>query len=209
MIDLVISGMGGAAREVKAIIDRINKITPTYNFVGNVVNDEIGEGVFGSDDDLLAYDRQLAVVIAVGNLSLRKKLSELYSKNKNIVFPNIIDPDVLMTGNPKMGVGNIICPGTIITVNVEIGSFCFINMACTIAHEDVLEDFVSVNPGCHLSGAVRVKPLTELGTGTVVVQGVTIGSEVNVWSGSSVIKDIPDRCVAYGVPARVLYYKDR
>lgn len=209
MTDLVISGKGGATREVMAIIDRINAISPTYNFLGTVVNDENGKDVFGSDDDLLGYDKQIAVVIAVGNVSLRKKLSELYSQNKNIIFPNIIDPSVLMTGNPQMGMGNIICPGTIITVNVVIGSFCYINMACTVAHEDVLEDYVSINPGCNLSGAVRIKSHTEIGTGTAVVQGVTIGSEVEVWSGSSVIKDIPDRCVAYGIPARILYHKDR
>lgn len=209
MTDLVISGMGGAAREVKAIIDRINAVSPTYNFLGNVVNDESGEDVFGSDDDLLRYDKQIAVVIATGNMSLRKKLSELYIQNKNISFPNIIDPNVVMMGNPTMGKGNIIYPGTIITVNVEIGSFCYINMACTIAHEDVLEDFVSINPGCNLSGAVCIKSLTEIGTGTAIVQGVTIGSEVEVWSGSSVIKDIPDRCVVYGIPARILYYRDR
>ena len=209
MTDLVILGSGGAAREVKAIIDRINDNSHTYNFLGNVVNDDDGEGVFGSDDDLIKYDKQIAVVIAVGDVSLRKKLYELYSRNENVIFPNIIDPSVIMTGNPKIGIGNIICPGTVITVNVEIGSFCYINMSCTIAHEDIIEDYVSINPGCNLSGAVCIKSLTEIGTGTAIVQGVTIGSEVEEWSGSSVIKSIPDRCVAYGVPARVVYHKDR
>jgi len=209
MTDLVISGRGGAAREVRAIIDRVNEKAPTYNFMGFVVNGEEGEDVFGTDEDLLKYDKPIAVVIAVGKMSLRKKLSEIYRQNKNAIFPNVIDPDVLMTGNPILGEGNIICPGTIITVNVEIGSFCYINMACTIAHEDVIEDYVSINPRCNLSGAVHVRSLTELGTGTAVVQGVTIGTETDIWSGSSVIKNIPDRCVAYGVPAKVLYHKDR
>lgn len=209
MTDLVIIGNGGAAREVKGMIERINANSPTYNYLGNVVNDDICDDVFGSDDDLLKTDRQIAVVFAVGSVSLRKKLYELYSKNKNIIFPNIVDPDVIMTGQPKMGIGNIICAGTVITVNVEIGSFCYINMSCTLAHEDVIEDYVSINPGCNLSGAVSIKTLTEIGTGTAIVQGVTIGSEVEIWSGSSVIKSIPDRCVAYGVPARVVYHKDR
>ena len=208
MTDLVIVGRGGAARETKAIIDRINAVSPTFDFLGYIVNDETGEDIFGSDEDLLKYDKRIAVVIALGEMKLRKKLSELYRGNDNIFFPNIIDPGVVMTGQLKLGEGNIICAGTILTVNVVIGSFCYINMGCTVAHDVTLEDYVSVNPGCNLSGAVHIKSLTEIGTGTAIVQGITIGSEVDVWAGSSVIKKVPDMCVVYGTPARVIYHKN-
>jgi acetyltransferase-like isoleucine patch superfamily enzyme len=43
-----------------------------------------------------------------------------------------------------------------------------------------------------------------LGTGVVVLPGVTIGRHVAVGAGSVVTKDLPDHAVAVGVPARVV-----
>ncbi len=43
-----------------------------------------------------------------------------------------------------------------------------------------------------------------LGTGVVVTPGVTIGEEVMVGANSVVTRDLPDRCVAGGVPAKVI-----
>lgn len=43
-----------------------------------------------------------------------------------------------------------------------------------------------------------------LGGNTVVTPGVTIGSNVVIGAGSVVTKDIPDNCVAVGVPCKVI-----
>jgi acetyltransferase-like isoleucine patch superfamily enzyme len=43
-----------------------------------------------------------------------------------------------------------------------------------------------------------------LGHGTVVLPGVTIGRHVVVGANSVVTRDLPDNCVAAGVPARVI-----
>ena len=43
-----------------------------------------------------------------------------------------------------------------------------------------------------------------LGHGTVVLPGVTIGRHVVVGANSVVTSDLPDNCVAAGVPARVI-----
>jgi acetyltransferase-like isoleucine patch superfamily enzyme len=43
-----------------------------------------------------------------------------------------------------------------------------------------------------------------LGHGTVVLPGVTVGRHVVVAAGSVVTKDLPDNCVAAGIPAKVL-----
>ncbi len=45
---------------------------------------------------------------------------------------------------------------------------------------------------------------TWLGHGTVVLPGVNIGHHVVVGANSVVTRDLPDNCVAAGVPARVI-----
>lgn len=60
-----------------------------------------------------------------------------------------------------------------------------------------------------LRGAEWAKPITIgddcwLGGGVIVCPGVTIGNGVTVGAGSVVTKDVPDRCVVAGNPARVI-----
>ena len=52
--------------------------------------------------------------------------------------------------------------------------------------------------------AVRVGDGSWLGTGVVVLPGACIGRHVVVGAGSVVSGELPDRCVAVGVPARVV-----
>jgi len=53
-------------------------------------------------------------------------------------------------------------------------------------------------------GPVHIGDGSDLGVGTVVLPGVTIGQGVQVGAGAVVTQDLPDFCVAAGVPARVL-----
>lgn len=56
--------------------------------------------------------------------------------------------------------------------------------------------------------AVHIGSGSWLGHGVVVLPGVTIGEHVTVAAGSVVTKDLPDRCVAAGNPARVIRFHD-
>ena len=51
---------------------------------------------------------------------------------------------------------------------------------------------------------VRIGSGSWLGHGVVVLPGVTIGEHVTVAAGSVVTKDVPDRCVVAGSPARIV-----
>lgn len=53
-------------------------------------------------------------------------------------------------------------------------------------------------------GEVRVGSGSWVGACTVVLAGVTIGSGSVIAAGSVVTRSLPDRCVAAGVPARVI-----
>ena len=43
-----------------------------------------------------------------------------------------------------------------------------------------------------------------LGTGAVILCGITIGKEAMVGAGAVVTKDVPDHAVVAGVPAKVM-----
>ncbi|MCI8769740.1 MAG: acetyltransferase [Lachnospiraceae bacterium] len=202
--ELVIVGSGGMGRETLVLANRINQSKESWSFIGFVDNQD-GDGVVGNDEWLMAREKKTAVAIAVGSSELRNKLYHKYKENKNIVFPNLIDPDVIVGDESVVfGEGNIVCAGSIITTNVQIGNFNIINLNCTISHDSVIGDFVTISMGCNLSGNTVVNDLTEIGTGTQVIQGKKIGRNSIIGAGSVVIRDIGDFVTVVGVPGQVI-----
>ena len=62
----------------------------------------------------------------------------------------------------------------------------------------------TVNPWQSAEKPVRIGSGSWLGHGVIVLPGVTIGEHVTVAAGSVVTRDLPDRSVAAGSPARVV-----
>lgn len=54
------------------------------------------------------------------------------------------------------------------------------------------------------SAPIRIGPRAWLGARTIVLPGVRIGEDAIIGSGSIVSRDVPDRAVAVGVPAKVI-----
>jgi acetyltransferase-like isoleucine patch superfamily enzyme len=91
--------------------------------------------------------------------------------------------------------------GCYITAYSEIGDYCFIAPQVTTTNDNYLgrteERFK------HFKG-VTVKLGGRIGAGAVILPGLVIGADAVVGAGSVVTKDVPDRKVVVGAPARVV-----
>ena len=207
MENIAIVGSGGFAREIRWLIDRINYELPTWNFMGYIDSDTSKSEIIGDDSFLENYRDNLNIIIAIADPKIRRKLVKVYKKNCNLHFPNLVDPSVLMSKQIILGEGNIVCAGSILTVEIQIGNFNIINLDCTIGHEAVIKDFVTINPSVNISGKVSLENGVSIGTGTQILQGKTIGVNAVIGAGAVVTQSIPDECVAVGIPAKII--KDR
>lgn len=204
MKKLVIAGYGGFAKEVEWLVERINSINPTWDFLGFVDKTSDADNVVGDDEFICGCNSELNVAIAIGTSGIRRKLFELYKNNPNIKFPNLIDPSVIQSGRVSFGEGNIICAGTIFTVDIIIGDCNIINLDCTIGHDAVIRSFVTINPSVNISGNTLIESGVNVGTGTQIIQGHKVEQDSIIGAGAVVNKDIPSYCTAVGVPARVI-----
>ena len=211
MKDLYIIGAGGFGREVVWLIERINQVEASWNIKGFIDDNTAIQGkieddylVMGGTDYLLEQQKEIWVVCAVGSAKVRKNIIEKLQVNPNIRFATVIDPSVILSDRIKIGEGTIICAGTILTVDITIGNHVIINLDCTLGHDDVIEDFVTIYPSVNVSGNVVVETCAELGTGMQIIQGKKIGKESILGAGAVVVKDIPEKCTAVGSPARVI-----
>ena len=123
----------------------------------------------------------------------------------NIIPATLVHPSVLMNKkNVCIGEGSIVCASNILTVNINVGKHTLINLDCTIGHDVIIEDYVTIYPSVNISGNCKVALCSELGTGTHIIQGKNIGKGTIIGAGTVVIRDIGDNCVAVGNPARVI-----
>lgn len=213
MKPLYIIGAGGFGREVAWLIERINAKEPTWSLEGFVDdNPEIigtivgGYPVVGGIDAFGDLGDEVWTVCAIGSAKVRKQAIQKASTFPNVRFATLIDPNVLMSNRVEVGEGSIICAGNIITVDVKLGRHCIVNLDCTVGHDAVLDDYVTVYPSVNISGITNIGECAELGTGMQIIQGKTIGTEAIVGAGAVVVKDIPARCVAVGSPAKPIRF---
>ncbi len=86
---------------------------------------------------------------------INNKVINQFSKNKNLIFPNLIHPNVIGDWDRiNLGIGNIICSGNIFTTDIGIGSYNIFNLACTIGHDVKIGNNNIFNPSVNISGGV-------------------------------------------------------
>src|SRR5699024_5366518 len=100
MKDIVIIGAGGFGREVAWLIEDINNESSGWNILGFVDDNEsvqdkqLGDySVIGKLDYLL--DKELNVVIAIANPTIRRLIYNKLKHTKNI-FPTLINHNVIL-----------------------------------------------------------------------------------------------------------------
>ena len=156
--------------------------------------------IFG-DVSWLVSRPEVHVVVAVGGPSSKKRIVESIGESK---FATLIHPDVRIRSRIRIGGGSIICEGTQMTTNIKLGRHTIVNLGCTVGHDSVLEDFVTVAPGVNISGNVTIGTGTDLGTGSKIIQGINVGRWTVVGAGAVVSRDLPANVTAVGVPARII-----
>jgi len=213
--DLVLIGAGGFGREILWQLSRVNHGTDQYNILG-FVDDTLslqgtlinGVPLLGNVHWLDSYRKNICAVICVGNAKGRKDIYTRLKGNHHISFPTIFAKDVQCSDSVKFGQGCIICLSNILTVNITLGDFVIANLDCTIGHDAILDDFVTLYPSVNISGNVHIGTCSEIGTGANIIQCKIIGANTIIGAGSVVVKDIPDNCIAVGSPAKPIKFHE-
>lgn len=210
MKDIIIIGSGGFGREVAWLIEDINKVNKTWNIIGFVDDNEKVQGTKINGYEVIGNiewlkDQEFNVVNAIGDPIVKKKVMKKLEESKN-TYPVLIHPSVIYSDKINFGEGTIICAGNIITVNIEIGKHVIVNLDCTIGHDCILGDYTTILPSVNISGCSNLEECVSVGTGSAIIQGITIGKNTVIGAGSVVIKDLPENCTAVGSPAKPIKF---
>ncbi len=130
---------------------------------------------------------------------------ELCQKNgMNLV--SVIHPTAIILHEAIIHPGVWINAGSLIGYKAEIHSGAWINTRAQIDHHNVLESCCQVDPGVITAGYVTLRKCSHVHSGAVVINRKEVGEDAIIGAGAVVITDIPPKCTAVGVPAKVIKY---
>jgi sugar O-acyltransferase (sialic acid O-acetyltransferase NeuD family) len=211
MKKVVIIGSGGFGREVLDIIDACNRLENPYEPLGFIVDAQYGtpgtiindKPILGGFDWLEKHAKDVYVTCGVGPPHLRFQLIQRATA-LNSRFINLIHPSAILTRWVTIGEGVVIAAGCILTNQIRIGNHVHLNLDCTIGHDAVLQDFVTLAPGVHVSGNDTLETGCYIGTGANIIEKLHVGNWSIVGAGSTIVKDVLANTTVVGIPGKVI-----
>lgn len=210
MIDVVILGAGGFAREVAWVFSEENQDRQKWKVLGFVDDNPKFEGASLCGLPVLGtfawLEKNMAknfqVIVGVGNPSTRRNLADRATA-LGFTFCTVLHPSAQLSRWVEIGPGTIVTAGCILTTQIQVGAHALINLGSTVGHDAVIGAYCNLNPGCHISGSVKLGEGVDVGTGAVIIQGRKVGEWSVLGAGAVVTEDIPSHVTAVGVPCRV------
>ena len=205
-VALGLYGAGGFGREVAALLPTIiSKLFPNLlskDFLIIFIDDNPDvskvndKKVVSKNDFLKLPDHELYFCVTIADCKTRK-----------LVVKTMENTNVKPLSN--IGVGTIIMPGSKISTSVTIGDHVQVNFNSYIAHDCVIEDFVTISPSVTCCGNTVISECAFIGAASVIKQGTPdkprrIGQNSRLGIGSNLLVDLPDNQTYVGNPAKHL-----
>ena len=208
MKPLVILGSGGYAQEVLWVVDDINAITPTWDFLGFIdpgTPEKKGQSLYdrpilGGFDD--AGDLPEGVFFACGIGDPASRLKECAEAERRGWQPvSLVHPSVIVAKHVEIGPGTIVGAGSILAPYARIGRHCAINLHVTVGHDSVIGDFSVLSPGARISGYAVLEEGVFIGTNATVYLNRRVGAGASLGANSFLVTNLAAGRSAIGIPA--------
>lgn len=210
---MVIIGALGLATDILQILTdrRENKDLYFYDDVSGNKEDKFFEKyplIRTKEEVQKIFKTDRRFILGVGEPTVR---NELFQKIRNWGGEpaKCISPYTKISSlNTEIGNGSCITGEVVIAGNVKTGICCLMYHFTFIAHDTHIGDFVQMAAGTKVMGRCEIGDFVMIGPNTTVNPGVRIGKNTQIGSGSVVTKDLPENCIAFGSPARVIRFKE-
>lgn len=197
---LVLLGAGGFAREALCWIGREYEVVAMFSEGAQLNEERLGVPVVSCLENLSGR----FFLPCVGNPKAKMTLYQKAVESGLIPCPPIVHESSVVGREVHLSPASIICPQSVITTNVQAGFGLLMNLGCTLGHDVRVGAFVTISPGCNVSGNCRIDDRAYLGTNSVLREGVQVGKDAVLGMGAVLTKDIPQKEVWIGNPAKKL-----
>lgn len=209
-MNIVIIGSSGHAKVVIDVVERQGE----HHIVGLIDafrthgEETMGYHVLGAEADLpvLAELHALGgVLVAIGDNHVRARVTAgVAALCPDLRFITAVHPQASVARGVLIGAGSVLMAGAVVNPGCEMGPGCIVNTRASLDHDSVMDAFSSLAPAAATGGNCHVGSCSALGMGGLLLQRLRIGAHSVVGAGAVVTRSVPDMCVSYGAPARVI-----
>ena len=196
----------GAGGHAKVVLDALACLDDFPDFIiddAPRVPDLLGCKIIKNSPEFWDKHPQFRFHVAIGHNETRRRLFTEFLRKGGTPL-TIIHPRTTISRYTTIGAGTFLVAGVIINPGTEVGPNCIINTGASLDHDCKIGAHTHICPGVRLAGGVKIGEESMIGTGTSIIPGITIGNNVTIGAGSVVVRCLPAKCLAYGVPARVV-----
>lgn len=198
---LLIIGCGGHAKVITDIAKSLGIVEFYYHDRDLSHNKFLGKDVI--HEEIKNYDDYFFV--ALGDNFLREKVTRNFQKrNPKSKNKTLIHPSSVVSKNCTIGDGSVIMPLCVVNSSSQIGKGVIVNTRSSLDHDNSLLNYSSIAPGVVTGGNVKIGRRSAISIGAVIKNNIEIGSDSIIGASSFVNKNIPDRCLVYGTPAKII-----
>jgi sugar O-acyltransferase (sialic acid O-acetyltransferase NeuD family) len=170
--------------------------------------DVLGVPVRGGDEMVPALKGEgvTAFVIGVGSVGDQRLRCRLFESALQHGLEPLTGqhPSAFCAPSAQIGPGSVLLPFAVAHTSSRIGINVIVNTSAVVEHDCIVGNHVHIAVGAKLCSGVVVGDSSHIGAGAVIRQQVRVGSGAIVAAGAVVVKDVEDRAVVAGVPARIL-----
>ncbi|MEW8287099.1 MAG: NeuD/PglB/VioB family sugar acetyltransferase [Candidatus Thiodiazotropha endolucinida] len=203
---LVIIGSGGHACCVKDVAHLAGFSTIGFIDRTRSKGEKINQlPILGGDELLhdISFISGHLFAVGIGSPVARRRYGELLLK-KQADCPAIVNPSSFVSPHAILGSGVLLMGMNAVNHGARLDDFVALDWQVTIGHGAHLGSAVFAGPGSRVAGDVICGEETYLGLGCQVIERVRIGRGSLIGAGSTVTRDIPERMVAVGSPAKAI-----
>lgn len=145
------------------------------------------------------------VFITIGDNDKRKEVFDDLCGEYYDSFINIVSPTAtVLSDESLMGRGIFIGSNAFVGAKVKVSDNTIINTGAIVEHHSKIGRHVNIAPHATVNGICQVCDGCYLGSGSVVIQVITIVPDTLIGAGAVVVRSINEPGTYVGVPAKKL-----
>ncbi len=140
-------------------------------------------------------------LLAIGRPELRLAIGQQL-RDRGARFTTLVHPLAYVASSAEIGEGSIIAPFATIGAHAVLGRDVVLTFYASVAHDCVVGNASALSPYSVCNGGGRLGEAAFLGAAAVVNPLRSVGAHARVAAGSVVYRDVPERTLASGNPAK-------